>query len=77
MECQGVATSASPAGQVPAEPTRAGPPSTTYRDTGNDTIALVPGTVGRAGGGQPHDNLQPCLAIHYCIALEGESPDFG
>lgn len=27
-----------------------------------------------AGGNQPHDNLQPYLAVNYCIALEGIFP---
>jgi len=28
--------------------------------------------VGEAGSDQPHNNLQPYLAINFCIALEGE-----
>ena len=30
--------------------------------------------VGNAGGSQPHDNMQPCLGLNYCIALEGIFP---
>lgn len=30
--------------------------------------------VGNAGGSQPHDNMQPCLGLNYCIALEGIYP---
>lgn len=32
-------------------------------------LALMP-----AGGGQPHTNMQPYLALNYCIALEGVFP---
>ena len=27
-----------------------------------------------AGGGQPHNNLQPYLTVHFCIALQGIFP---
>jgi microcystin-dependent protein len=29
-----------------------------------------------AGGSQPHNNVQPCVAIHYIICLNGIYPDF-
>ncbi|HEX6608874.1 MAG TPA: tail fiber protein [Chloroflexia bacterium] len=35
---------------------------------------MNPGTVSAAGGNQPHDNLQPLLAINFIIALEGIFP---
>lgn len=35
------------------------------------TSAVVP-----VGGSQPHENVQPTLAIAYCIALEGVMPSF-
>jgi microcystin-dependent protein len=28
----------------------------------------------QAGGGQPHNNLQPYLVVNYCIALQGIFP---
>ena len=31
-------------------------------------------TTGNTGGGQAHDNIQPGLAIHYIIALQGTFP---
>ena len=31
-------------------------------------------TVGVTGGSQPHNNMQPYLAITFCIALEGIFP---
>lgn len=44
------------------------------------TQNLAPGTVtgsvsvGSAGGGQPHANIQPFLAVNYIIALQGIYP---
>jgi microcystin-dependent protein len=35
---------------------------------------LNPGSVAQAGGGQPHPNMQPFLAMTFCIALQGGSP---
>lgn len=32
--------------------------------------------IGPAGGGQPHENRQPFLALNFCIALQGEYPSF-
>ncbi len=43
---------------------------------GNPTAVMNAGVVkvANAGGSQPHDNMQPCLALNYCIALEGIFP---
>ena len=30
--------------------------------------------LGDTGGGQPHDNIQPYLAVNFCIALAGIFP---
>ena len=35
--------------------------------------ALAP-SVGSTGGGQPHTNVQPFLALSFCIALQGIFP---
>lgn len=35
---------------------------------------LSPDTVLPAGGNQPHTNLQPYLALNFCIALQGIFP---
>lgn len=40
----------------------------------NPTIQMNPASIGRAGGGQAHDNMQPTLCINYIIALEGIFP---
>ncbi|QNA83313.1 phage tail protein [Sphingomonas sp. So64.6b] len=37
-------------------------------------IPLAPASVGNRGGSQPHNNLQPYLAIMFVIALQGIFP---
>jgi microcystin-dependent protein len=32
------------------------------------------GMVGKTGGDQPHDNMQPYVALRYCICVEGVFP---
>lgn len=32
------------------------------------------GTIANVGGGQAHDNMQPFLALNFCIALRGLFP---
>jgi microcystin-dependent protein len=36
--------------------------------------AMRSGTIGSAGGGQAHENMQPYLAMNFCIALQGLFP---
>ena len=40
---------------------------------GTSTV-MNPDMLGDAGGSQPHDNIQPCLALNFCIALTGIFP---
>lgn len=35
---------------------------------------MAPGTLATAGGGQPHNNLQPYLTLTFIIALQGVFP---
>lgn len=39
--------------------------------------SMVANAIGTAGGNQPHSNLQPFLALNYCIALAGIFPSRG
>jgi len=39
-----------------------------------NATTLHPTFIGFAGGSQPHNNIQPVLAINYCIALQGIFP---
>jgi microcystin-dependent protein len=47
----------------------------TYGATPN-TLAH-PQSISVAGGSQPHENMQPYLAMNYCIAVEGIFPSRG
>ena len=38
------------------------------------TTALRAGSVTNVGGGQAHNNMQPSIAINFCIALQGLFP---
>jgi len=65
------AGSASAVGNVPAEP-RDG---LLYQsDTTSNLVDLAPEALPNSGGSQPHNNLQPFLAINFIIALVGLFP---
>lgn len=65
------ATASDPAGMVPAAMAE-----TTTFAYGTDAPAttLAPGVIGLVGGSQPHDNMQPYLAVSLIIALYGIYP---
>ena len=46
----------------------------TYLQTAANQIAMNQNIVGPAGGQQPHNNIQPTLAINYIISLFGIFP---
>lgn len=37
-------------------------------------VPLVDGVIGDTGGGQPHTNMMPYLAVHFIISLKGDFP---
>lgn len=45
-----------------------------YRDQATSLTPLVPGSMANTGGGQAHENMQPFLAVNFCIALQGLFP---
>jgi microcystin-dependent protein len=45
-----------------------------YSATLSNQTALQPATVGTAGNSEPHANIQPYLALNFCIALQGIFP---
>ena len=47
--------------------------ATVYGEFGAQA-SMASGTVSNVGGGQAHDNMQPYLAINFCIALQGLFP---
>ena len=42
--------------------------------TGAPNLAMSPAGITNAGGSQPHPNMQPFLALNFCIALQGIYP---
>lgn len=40
----------------------------------NQPANMGSGSIANAGGGQAHDNMQPYLALYFCIALQGLFP---
>lgn len=40
----------------------------------SDLGTMKTGTVANVGGGQAHDNMQPYIAVNFCIALQGLFP---
>jgi microcystin-dependent protein len=49
------------------------PPDPVYA-TGGATSSTAPGTLLAAGSSLPHNNLQPYLAVNFCIAMQGVFP---
>jgi len=58
-----------PAGRVLARS-----PSAVPQFAASADVTLGSGAVGNAGGGVPHNNLQPYLVLNYIIALQGLTP---
>ena len=46
-----------------------------YQTTTNaNVVQLAPQALALAGGGLPHNNMQPYLTLNFCIALQGIFP---
>ena len=45
-----------------------------YATGGTGGSMAVEGTIAQRGGGQPHDNMAPYLALNYVIAMQGIFP---
>jgi microcystin-dependent protein len=66
-----VGTSYDPAGQVWSQDAGGN------QEYGSGAVAghqMSPSAIQPAGGGQPHNNLQPYVVLNYCIALQGVFP---
>jgi microcystin-dependent protein len=50
--------------------------SAPFNSSGAANVQFSPRMGGMAGGGQPHENRQPYLAMNFCIALSGVFPSF-
>lgn len=45
-----------------------------YETTGAGAQMMAPQALAPAGGGLPHNNMQPYLTLNFCIALQGIFP---
>lgn len=70
---QGKKASSPSPGNALAPPGQTGP----FTTAGQPDTSFAAGMIGLAGGGQPHENRQPYLALNYSIALQGTFPSFG
>lgn len=53
------------------------PSASAFAIPGTANAPFSPTVIQPAGGGQPHENRQPYLAMNFCIALQGVFPSFG
>ncbi|WP_404366789.1 phage tail protein [Sphingomonas sp. MMS24-J45] len=49
-------------------------PQLAYAPAATPPVEFSPLAITHTGGGQPHSNAQPRLALLYCIALQGIFP---
>lgn len=45
-----------------------------YKANPSANAIMAPQTIAPAGGGLPHNNMQPYLTLNFCIALQGVFP---
>lgn len=63
-----------PGGNILARP---GSTNIYQQNTSANLVAMAPEALPPAGGGLPHNNMQPYLTLNYCIALQGVFPPRG
>jgi microcystin-dependent protein len=69
------ATSAVPTPGMTLADQVGGTEQSVYAYAASGTTANLTGrTLGVAGGSEPHENMQPSLAVNYIIATQGEYP---
>jgi microcystin-dependent protein len=74
---RGSPVNALPANEAPAQTVSYSPgdPTGTMHPTAVQFTGGLPAAL--AGGGMPHNNMQPYLALNFCIALQGVFPPRG
>ncbi len=58
---------------IPANTTSLGEINNGY-NSGTSLVSLRTESIANVGGGQAHNNMQPSLAVNFCIALRGLFP---
>jgi microcystin-dependent protein len=48
--------------------------ATAYQPSNAGLVQMAPQALPPAGGGLPHNNMQPYLTLNFCIALQGIFP---
>ena len=69
----GTGSAESPANALWANP-RGRRSGNAYTDTTNSPKSMSGQAVGPTGWNTPHNNMQPCLTMNFCIALQGVFP---
>lgn len=64
-------------GNLLAQSNATATPAARYSNSASGTIGLNSASIQPTGSGAPHSNLQPHLAMNYCIALQGIFPSRG
>lgn len=69
-------TGRQPSGAAVAQAAAAPPPGTAVNvfGTGAANLTFAPDALTATGGSQPHQNIEPFLALNFCIALQGIFP---
>ncbi len=49
-------------------------PPLAFKAPGGTQVTIANSAVGQTGGSQPHNNIQPVIAVTYCISLFGIFP---
>jgi microcystin-dependent protein len=73
MACDASGDSNTPGNAVWAQSTNGRVAVNLYSPTAPD-VMMAPQAIGPAGGGQPHNNMQPYLTLSFIIALQGIFP---
>jgi microcystin-dependent protein len=61
-----------PAGMVISRPFGRG--NNLFDATTTSVVTMAPESLAPAGGDLPHNNMQPFITMHFCIALQGVFP---
>jgi len=48
--------------------------ATAYQPSNANLVQMAPQALPPAGGGLPHNNMQPYLTLNFCIAMQGIFP---